>query len=88
MVNLKLWDAVTQSLVGLNGGDRNAGHGTGGPGQSTLPLVKVQKLPSENDLEAFPNTFERTTTAAGWAHDQWTVVLISCLIGPAQPSKP
>lgn len=56
----------------------------GGPGQPTTPLVKVQKMMPEDDLEAFLNTFESTATAAGWAHHQWAAVLIPCLIGPAQ----
>lgn len=33
---------------------------------------------------AYLDIFERTTMAAGWATDQWAVVLIRCLIGPAQ----
>lgn len=37
-----------------------------------------------NDLEAFFNTFENTSTSAGWSEDQWAVVPVPCLIGSAQ----
>lgn len=44
------------------------------------PNVWVQKMTKQDDPEASRNGFERTSTAAGW----WGVVLIPCLIGPAQ----
>lgn len=38
----------------------------------------------DDDPKSFLNEFEWTTTAAGWPETQWAIVLISCLIGPAQ----
>lgn len=37
-----------------------------------------------DDPEAYLNAFERMATAARWAQTQWAIVLIPCLIGPAQ----
>lgn len=38
----------------------------------------------ENDLEALMNAFVHSSVAAGLPPTQWSAVLISCLIGPAQ----
>lgn len=81
--NAKLWEAVIYFLetqVALTPGTP----GVGGPGQPATPLVRVQKMTTEDDADEFLNAFERTATVAGWAQTQWVAVLIPCLISPAQ----
>lgn len=63
--NLKLWDAITWSLEGSQGRGCNIGWVVGGPGQPSMPVVKVQKITTADEPEAYLNTFERMVTAAG-----------------------
>lgn len=44
----------------------------------------MQKITPTNEPEVFLNAFERMTTVACWAQDQWALMLIQCLIGLAQ----
>ncbi|XP_078232779.1 uncharacterized protein LOC140707593 [Pogona vitticeps] len=46
--------------------------------------IRMQKMTSSDDPEAYLHTFERVALAAGWPKDQWTLVLIPCLTGLLQ----
>lgn len=41
-------------------------------------------MTKDDDPEAFLNAFERMATVARWPETQWAVMLIPCLIGPAE----
>ena len=46
--------------------------------------IRMQKMTSTDDLEAYLHTFERVVLAVGWPRDQWTLILIPCLVGLLQ----
>ncbi|XP_078246113.1 uncharacterized protein LOC140706737 isoform X2 [Pogona vitticeps] len=46
--------------------------------------IRMQKMTSSDDPEAYLHTFERVAVAAGWPREQWTLILIPCLTGLLQ----
>lgn len=77
--NQQLWEQVNKALV-----PRRMG-GSASPLRCMVqPAVKVQKMTPADNPEAFLNSFEHTTTAAGWPEDQCAAILILCLVGLAQ----
>lgn len=56
----------------------------GGQERPSNLAVKVQKMITEDDPEAYLSSFERTAQAVNWPESQWVAVLIPCLVGPAQ----
>ncbi|XP_058846008.1 uncharacterized protein LOC131697950 [Acipenser ruthenus] len=54
-----------------------------GPAQPT-PKIRLQKMTSEDDPEAFLTTFERVATVSGWPARCWAAQLAPCLTGEAQ----
>lgn len=79
--NRQIWEQVAKALEGLKGG--GGSRSTGGT-QPVQPVVRVLKMTSAGDPEAFLNTFECAAMVAGCLQDQWTSVLIPYPIGPAQ----
>lgn len=77
-VNQQFWQHVTQTMVQPSG---NSGGGTGTPGRTVQPALKVQKMMPADDLEAFLNAF--ASEAASLSEMQWMAVLIPCLVGSA-----
>lgn len=81
--NQQVWDHVAQSLAVQRLAEQ--------PKETTLgtmttpqPLIKVQKMTPDDNLDTFVNAFERTAIAAIWPKAQWATVLIQYLIRPAQ----
>lgn len=48
------------------------------------PAIRIPKMTTDDDQEAFSNTLERSARAASWPEEQWAAILIPCLVGPAQ----
>lgn len=68
--NAKLLESVTHSLEKWAPPGGGTSDSTGASGQTTTPMMRVQKMTTEDDPKVFLNTFERTAMAAGWAHAQ------------------
>lgn len=81
--NVKLWEAVTWTLENPRPQEAGIEVGVGAPGEPTMPVVRVQKMTPVDDPEVYLNIFEHMATAAGWAPQQWAMVLIPCLVRPA-----
>lgn len=76
--NQQIWERMAQYLPSA------AAIGTP-PSPTLAPLgIRAQKMTPDDDPEAHLNAFERTAVAAGWRAQQWSTILIPCLIGPAQ----
>ena len=41
--------------------------------------IRIKKMSSTNDPEAYLHTFEQVATTAGWPKEQWTLILVPCL---------
>ena len=63
-------------------GKVNRGHeGARIPWVAGPALIRIQKMGSTDDPEAYLHTFERVAIFAGWLKQQWTLILIPCLTG-------
>lgn len=55
---------------------------TGGSAATGKPSIQISKMRSGDDPKAFLNLFEHSAWAAWHLEDQWTAILIPCLVGP------